>query len=139
MHEALADIEGVKVFVDDILLFGQGDDIEEAIKDHDRKLLLLFERLEELNITLNPDKIQFKKTKLKYIGHTITDKEIEADDDKVQTIRNMPAPKNIKQLRSFLGMINYLSKFCRNLSDKSKELRELDKKDEKWNWTQKHQ
>ena len=139
MHEALADIEGVKVFVDDILLFGQGDDIEEAIKDHDRKLLLLFERLEELNITLNADKIQFKKTKLKYIGHTITDKGIEADDDKVQTIRNMPAPKNIKQLRSFLGMINYLSKFCRNLSDKSKELRELDKKDEKWNWTQKHQ
>ena len=51
----------------------------------------------------------------------------------------MTTPQNLKQLRSFLGMINYLAKFINNLSDETKQLRELEKKEADWNWNKDHQ
>ena len=45
MNDALCDLEGVKIFVDNILIYGQGDTMEDTIKDHDRKVHSLFERL----------------------------------------------------------------------------------------------
>ena len=62
------------------------------------------------------------------MGHIITDEGIEVDDDKIKAIKEMPAPQNIKQLRSFLGMVNYSSKFIENLSSEASELRKLDRK-----------
>ena len=73
MIEALAGIDGVRVFIDDILVFGQGDTLAEAIQDHDMKIRKLFERLTKLNIKLNPEKIQYKKKNIKYMGHVISD------------------------------------------------------------------
>ena len=57
------------------------------------------------------------------MGHIITDKKIRIDEDKVKGIKDMPSPKNVKELRSFLGMVTYLSKFVKNLSDHSNLLR----------------
>ena len=57
MIDSLSGLDGVRVFVDDILVFGQGETFEEAVQDHDRKINELFKRLEKLNIKLNPEKI----------------------------------------------------------------------------------
>ena len=57
MNDALGDIQGIKIFIDDILVFGQGETLEKAILDHDAKIIKLFDRLKKLNIKLNPDKI----------------------------------------------------------------------------------
>ena len=57
MHEALDDLEGTHVYVDDILVCGKGDTIEEALKDHDEKIRMLFDRLRQQNIKLNSEKI----------------------------------------------------------------------------------
>lgn len=65
-------MKGVKVIIDDILIFGEGDDIKSATIDHDNNLLRLLTRLRKLNIKLNPDKIKFKAEKVSYIGHTLT-------------------------------------------------------------------
>ena len=51
---------------------------------------------------------------------------------------NMEAPKNIKNLKSFLGMINYMSKFLPNLSEDTKIFRELEKKNVRWTWDENH-
>ena len=51
----------------------------------------------------------------------------------------MIPPTNIKQLRSFLGMINYLSKFIPNLAVESRMLRDLERKDVDWTWNDEHQ
>ena len=72
MIEALGDLDGVKIFVDDILVYGQGDTMDAAMKDHDQKVHKLFQRLDQNNIRLNQEKIQFKQSKLKYMGHLIT-------------------------------------------------------------------
>ena len=138
MADTLAGIDGVKVFIDDILVYGSGDTLQEALADHDRKIEKLFARLNKLNITLNPEKIQYKKRELKYMGHIISDNGIKIDNEKIKAIREMVVPNNVKQLRSFLGMVNYLAKFIKNLSDKARILRELEKKDIDWNWSKEH-
>ena len=60
MHNALENLEGVEVIVDDILVYGKGEDEQEAMEDHDRNVIRLLKRLEEKNIKLNPKKIKFK-------------------------------------------------------------------------------
>ena len=68
------------------------------------------------------------------MGHLISDSGISIDNDKVKAIQSMPSPKNVKELRKFLGMINYLAKFIKNLSDEAMILRELDHKEVEWEW-----
>lgn len=72
MADALAGLDGIKVFIDDILVYGSGDNLQEAIIDHDKKVEKLFCRLKALNIKLNPEKVQYKKSQLKYMGHVIS-------------------------------------------------------------------
>ena len=60
MVEAIGDLNGVKVFVDDILVYGKGETHEEAIEDHDKKVHEIFKRLNKCNIKLNPEKVQFQ-------------------------------------------------------------------------------
>ena len=61
MADALAGLDGVKVFIDDILVYGSGENLQEAMIDHDKKVEQLFHRLRSLNIKLNSEKVQYKK------------------------------------------------------------------------------
>ena len=72
------------------------------------------------------------------MGHVISDGGVMIDEDKLKAIRDMTPPSDVKTLRSFLGMVNYLSKFIPNLATKSKLLRDLEKKDAEWEWTDQH-
>lgn len=123
MNEMLGDLKGVKIIVDDILIYGIGDEITEANADHDANLTALLNRLRKFNIKLNPNKINFKTNEVRYIGHVLTDKGIKADPRKTDAIMKMPQPKNIKEMKSFLGIVNYLGKFIPNLSTISEPLR----------------
>ena len=60
MNEMIEGLEGVKVIVDDLLIFGQGENMSEAVNDHDKNLVALLDRLTEKNIKLNESKIRFK-------------------------------------------------------------------------------
>lgn len=62
MNDLLEGLEGVKVIVDDILIYGKGENFETAVKDHDKNLLKVLEQLRKNNVKLNPDKIKFKTT-----------------------------------------------------------------------------
>jgi len=86
------------------------------------------------NIKINPKKIRFKDPEVTYIGHRLSKNGIQSDPDKIKAIKNMPTPKNLKQLKTFLGMVNYLSKFLPNLSTVIEPLRCLDRKDVPWHW-----
>ena len=56
------------------------------------------------------------------------------DPDKVAAIVNLPAPKNVHEVRVFLGMVNHLSKFADHLVEKTKPIRDLMQKDSQWVW-----
>ena len=85
-------------------------------------------RLAESNITLNLDKCGFGKSEVKVLGDIVIANGVSPDKEKIEAIVNLPAPKNIHEVRSFLGMINQLSKFTEHLLDKTKPLRDLHSK-----------
>lgn len=65
---------------------------------------------------------------LKYLGHKLSGKGFTADESKIEAITNMKAPKDKKSPERFLGLINYVGKFVKNLSQRTASLRELLKK-----------
>ena len=69
----LEGLEGVKVIAGNMLVWGDGDTYEEAISDHDKRLIALLERCQQKNIKLNKEKFQLKKTELPYMGVVLTD------------------------------------------------------------------
>ena len=76
----------------------------------------------------------FKKKSVKYLGHMITADGLKADPEKVRAIQEMKPPTNVTELKGFLGLINYLAKFYKHLSEDTATLRQLDKKDVEWHW-----
>jgi len=87
----------------------------------------------EAGVTLNLDKCVFSTKQVKFLGHVISSNGIEVDPDKVKAIADLPPPKNV-QVRTFLGMVNQLSKFSDHLADKTKSIRELLQKENLWTW-----
>uniref|UniRef100_A0A2N9J551 Integrase catalytic domain-containing protein n=1 Tax=Fagus sylvatica TaxID=28930 RepID=A0A2N9J551_FAGSY len=85
---------------------------------------------------LNPNKCAFGVTSRKLLGFIVNGKGIEIDPTKVQAIRSMPAPKTEKEIRSFLGMINYVARFIAQLTATCEPLFKLLRKDVKIKWTE---
>ena len=91
---ALEGLEGIICIADDILVYGEGNNYEEAEKDHDRRFIALMEHCHKLNIKLNAAKIQFKLKELKFMGTIISDQGMKPDPDKVAAITQMQPPEN---------------------------------------------
>lgn len=126
--EIFCDLEGVIILVDDILVWGS------TPQENDGRLKKVLERAYERNVRFNLNKCQFKKSKVKYIGHVFTDKGIKVDNDRIKAIVEMDKPNNKDELLTFLGMIAYVGRFVPNLSEVSSTLRNLTKKDSVWLW-----
>ena len=91
LNEALKGLDGVRTIADDIIVFGVGDTDDEAVLDHDRKLLALFESCRQRH-KLNKDKMKFKLPQLSYVGHVISAEGLRPDPAKVEAIQNMSRP-----------------------------------------------
>ena len=133
MAEKLTGLEGVECNIDDILIHGRNQE------EHDQRLHAVLNKLKEAHITLNPEKCEFGKTSIKILGHIVSSDGIKPDPDKIKSILNLPVPKNIPEVRSFLGMVNQQSKFAPNLASKTKPLRDLLNKKCTWAWGQPQQ
>ena len=86
-------LEGVHGIADDILTHGETE------VQHDGRLLTLLETARMNNLSLNPDKIQFKATDCKFFGHRLTPEGLKPDPEKVKAIIKMPAPQSIHSLQ----------------------------------------
>ena len=69
-----------------------------------------------------------------YLGHTVSAKGIQPTQDKVRAVKDAPAPTNLHQLKSFLGLINFYAKFLPNLSTVLAPLYVLLQKNRPWTW-----
>ena len=134
IDESLEGLEGTKAIADDILIWGDGNTIEEATSNHDARLSALLERYQQKHIKLNVHKFQLKKTELSYMGVTLTDKGVKPDPQKQDSIQAMPALTNKEEVRRLLGVVTYLSRFSEALSTKSAPLRTLLKNDVAFTW-----
>ena len=124
----LEGLEGVECNIDDVLVHAP------TIELHDYRLQKVLERPSEAGVTLNIDKYTFQVSKIKFLGNVVSANGIEVDPDKVAAVVNLPAPKNVQDVRVFLGMVNHLSKFAEHLADKTKPIRDLMQKDSQWVW-----
>ena len=128
MDKELSGIEWVKCRMDDILVMGRDQ------AEHDQRLKRVLDRLVERKLTFNLEKCLFSQSRLQYFGQIIDSEGIRKDLSKVKGIVDMAEPQDIASLRRFLGLVNHLMKFCPNLAEKTKPLRDLLKKDSAWLW-----
>ena len=128
MEGLLRDIPSTVVYIDDILVTGETE--EEHLQNIDKVLT----RLGEENLTLKKGKCQFLLDKVEYLGHSISANGLEPTETKVRAIREAPAPQNVPQLRSFLGMVNYYGKFIKDVSSNLAPLYRLLQKKTQWKW-----
>ncbi|XP_050502926.1 uncharacterized protein K02A2.6-like [Diabrotica virgifera virgifera] len=128
MDQILAGIPNVHCYLDDILISGT------SIEHVSRLLEIVFNRLSSYNIKVNAQKCSFFKDQVEYLGHRIDKDGIHPTSDKLRAIKEAPEPKDITQLRSYLGLINYYSKFIPMLSGRLKPLYKLLEKNVKFNF-----
>ena len=113
MNKILRDMinEGkVAAFVDDILV---GTETEEG---HNEIVEEVLKRLEENDLYVKPEKCIWKVKKIGFLGMVIGSNGIEMEREKVEGVLSWPEPKNVKDVRKFLGLINYYWRFIKNFT-----------------------
>ena len=107
-------------------------------EQHKNELEETFTKLETAGYRLSEKKSELFKKEAEWIGHKIDQNGIKPLQDKLESITKLKEPKNEKELKSFLGAIQYLSKYIENLSANTDKLRQLLKKSNKWEWKKEH-
>ena len=101
----------VEIYVDDMIVKSRGR------ADHLATLKRLFERIRKFKLRLNPKKCTFRMTSGKLLGHMVSERGIEVDPNKIKAILNMPVPRTKKDIRGFLGKLQYISRFIARLTN----------------------
>ncbi|KAG7303117.1 hypothetical protein JYU34_013146 [Plutella xylostella] len=119
LERMLLGCEGVVNFIDDILTFGK-DSVE-----HDIRLQKVMQTLEENNVVLRKEKCIFKVTKVCFLGHELTSEGVRPLPKYVDTIQQFRPPTTMAELQSFLGLVNYVSKWIPNYATLTEPLKTL--------------
>ena len=128
MSTTLDGLEGVVCLMDDMMIHGK------TREEHDKRVLAALERLQKHGITLNKEKCSFATDSVRFLGHIIGKEGVRVDPEKVRGIRDLAEPRNLTELRRFLGMCNQLNKFSPLLTDTTKSMRDLLCSRNQWLW-----
>ena len=112
MAELMQDFEFVRTYLDDILILSNG-----SYEDHLEQVEQVLARLQEAGLKINITKSAFCRQECQYLGYWITRNGIKPVQKKVQAILNIAPPTTKKQLRSFIGMVNYYRDMWKGRSD----------------------
>ena len=99
----------------------------------------VLQRLQEMNLTLNPTKWEYNKPSIEFYGYIFSKDGVSLDPKKFEAFQQISAPQNPTEVRSLLGMANYCSRFIPNYSTVTEPLRQLTKSNATWQWTSAHQ
>ena len=119
-------------YLDDIIIFSRNE------KEHLKHIEIIFQKLKAAGLKLKESKCDFFKKEIHYLGHLISDEGIHPLPEKLDTIRNMPKPRNPKEIKQFLGLCGYYRKFVPHFSDISRPLAKLMGHEVIWNWCNKY-
>ena len=121
MEKCMGDLHlrEVLVFLDDLIIYS------DTLEEHEIRLMRVLNRLKEYGLKLSPAKCKFFQTSVRYLGHVVSENGVETDPEKVNALKTWPIPKNLKELRSFLGFSGYYRRFIKGYADIAKPLNEL--------------
>ena len=104
MESLLKGIDGVVVYIDDILVTSKTEEHLSALGE-------VLTRLESAGLHLKKEKCSFLCESVTYLGHRIDANGLSPLPEKVAAVRDAPIPKNVAELKSYLGLLSYYSKF----------------------------
>lgn len=131
MNQVLAPVIGkcAFVYIDDIIVYSANP------QDHAKHLADVFKLLNQHQITLKRSKCNFGQSEVQILGFLVNKDGISPIPSKTSAISNLDTPRNVKDIRSFLGMVNYYRRVIPNYSQYSSELTRLTKKGVPFDWT----
>ena len=132
MEHLLQDLKFVTVYLDDIR-------VTEKTTDHLLNLDEVLSRLEKAGIRLKQSKYKFLLPEVEYLGHKITKDDLKPFDSKLDAISKAPVPKNMSELKAFLGLVNYYGRFLSQMSTTLTPLHKLLQKGTHFQWDEQHQ
>ena len=119
IYDVIRGCNGLANIADDLIVYGCD------LKEHDRNLHEVLQRLRDSGLTLNGDKCQFRLPKLTFFGHELSKKGVAPSDEKIAAVVNARAPKNISEVRSFVHLVQYSAKFIPNFSHEAEPLQDV--------------
>jgi hypothetical protein len=131
MNEIFQDLitEGViSVYLDDILIFTN------SLEKHRQITCLVLDRMREHKLYLRPEKCEFEKTRIEFLGVIISHNKVEMDLVKIAGVADWPTPSNKKEVQSFVGFVNFYQRFIPGFSHHVRTLFDLTMKDVRLIW-----
>eukprot|EP00794_Sanderia_malayensis_P005072 gene5072-biopygen4130 len=119
IHQVLRGLDFVFAYIDDLLIASSSED------EHLQHIDILFARLTEYGIVLNPAKCVFGASSLDFLGHHISARGISPLRSKVQAIEELSPPTSLRKLREFLGLVNFYRRFIPNCASIIQPLTDL--------------
>jgi len=119
MNKVIGKIKGAMVYLDDILIFTETRD------RHYEIIRTVLTAIKNAGLRVNPEKCQFLRDEIKFLGHVISQEGVKTDPTKIEAIKDFGKPKCVKKMRSFLGICNYYRKFIKDYSKKARSLEQL--------------
>lgn len=129
LTQILQGLQKVEAYFDDIVIHGK------TIEECTTNLFACLQKLSDYDLHVNKTKCTFFVEKIDYLGYVIEQNKITKSPEKVRAIQDMPRPSNADEVRRFLGLITYYSKFIPDFSSISYPLRCLLRKNKRWLWT----
>lgn len=112
-------LKEVLVFLDDLIIFSQ------TLEEHENRLMRVLFRLKDYGLKLSPSKCKFFQTTVRYLGHIVSERGVETDPEKIESLKTWPRPKDLRELRSFLGFSGYYRRFIKGYSSIVRPLNDL--------------
>ncbi|XP_053967933.1 uncharacterized protein K02A2.6-like [Anastrepha ludens] len=128
MDTTLAGIDDTVAYIDDIIIGGA------TFEKHVENLHKVAQQLQKYKFRVQFDKCKFFAAQVKYLGNILSKTGIKPDPTKISQILALPEPKNVSEVRAFLGSVNYYGKFIAEMSNVRAPLDKLLHKNEKFNW-----
>ena len=125
--------QSVIAYLDDILIFSGNKE------EHVKHVQDALQCLSQAGLLLKPEKCEFHRDKVEFLGFVVSTKGIQMSPDKVRDIREWPTPHNVKTVQSFLGFVNFNRKFIEGYSKKALPLTNITRADVGFQWGQEQQ
>ena len=131
MNDTLAEYLDVFVvaYLDDILIYSK------TLKEHKQHVEAVLDKLLARKLLLNPEKCEFHKHQVDFLGFRVGRQGIQMDPGKISEVLAWPEPRNVKEVQEFLGFGNFNRRFINGYSTIAIPLTNLTKKDVPFNWT----